>query len=58
MNPVKKVLQSFESKSKHDLIKVILGAAVGFVVERLVENSYDKAVKNRHVVIHTTSTES
>lgn len=58
MNPIKKALKSFESKSKHDLIKTILGAAVGFLVEMVVENSYDKVTKNRKTVIQTTSTDS
>jgi hypothetical protein len=56
MKFVPNMLKKIETKSKHDLVKAVIGTIAGFVVEKLVENAYDSAfkrTKNDGIVIST-----
>lgn len=58
MKFVPNMLKKFETKSKHDLVKVVLGSIAGFIVTKLVENTYDSAFElNKNDTI-VTSTEN
>lgn len=56
MKFVPNMLKKIETKSKHDLVKAVIGTIAGFVVSKLVENAYDSAFelkKNDDLVIST-----
>lgn len=45
MNHVSRLLASFDKRTKHDLVKTLLGTAAGFLVELAVKNAYESATK-------------
>ncbi len=43
MKFIPNLLARIETKTKHDLIKAVVGTVAGFIVKAVVENAYDSA---------------
>jgi hypothetical protein len=55
MKFIPNILKKIETKSKHDLLKFVIGGIAGFIVEKMVENAYESVFeKNQEELVVST----